>query len=329
MLSNLSNDRIGGKGRGLVQLYGLSLQVPPAWVIPTSTYSNFISSLNLGPQLIELEQHLGADLPKEKLTAVHETVLTGTLPDDLSAPIHAIVKRCAEDFGGRIIVRSSATVEDSAQHSFAGIFESIPCYSAKEVENAICQVWASVFSPRAFAYYGIASLTQFPAMALILQPYVEAHYSGVMFTHFSNPDEAPQILVEYVAGSGDKLVTGQVNPERFWLPRWASDVGGIPETVGPLGSQVAFELSQVAQRLEQELDHPQDVEWCVRDEQLYILQTRPITTESEAASTITEGEILLQGVARPAQDTPAALSIWCSTSRMPTCCKLGRCLQRR
>jgi pyruvate,water dikinase len=140
-------------------------------------------------------------------------------------------------------------------------------------------------------------LIQFPAMALVLQPYVEAHYSGVMFTRFSSPDEAPQILVEYVSGSGDKLVTGQVNPERFWLPRWAANVGGIPETVGPLGADVAFELSQVAQKLEEELERPQDVEWCVRDEQLYILQTRPITAENDTTTTIAEGEVLLQGVA--------------------------------
>ena len=296
-LSSLSEDRIGGKGKGLVQLYELGLPVPPAWVIPTEVYLNLLSSLNLGSQLGALEQAQNSEPSRERLVAVQEAILAAPLPEGFSAQIQEIFRVGAKEFGGGIIVRSSATVEDSVHHSFAGIFESIPCYSVAEAENAIRQVWASVFSSRAFAYYRIASLTQLPAMAVILQPFVEAYYSGVMFTRFANPNRVPQILVEYVPGSGDKLVTGQVNPERFWLPRWSTEVRDVPETVGPLGAPVALELSQVAQKLEQKLERPQDVEWCVRAGQLYILQTRPITAESEATNPIIEGEILLEGVA--------------------------------
>ncbi len=295
-LSDPSPDRIGGKGAGLLQLYGLGLQVPPAWVIPTETFTHFVSSLNLGPQLEELEEALGLEPPREKLERVREVILAAPLPENLLTQVHELRRQWAEEFGGRIIVRSSATVEDNERRSFAGIFESIPCHSDQEVENAIRRVWASVFSPRAFAYYGIASLKRFPAMALILQPFVEAHRSGVMFTRYAGPDQQPQILVEHVAGSGDKLVTGQVNPDRFWMQRWPTGDEGVPGATGMLAPRFALELAQVAQKLELKLERPQDVEWCVRDEQLYILQTRPITAGGEAASMASMGEVLLQGV---------------------------------
>ena len=294
--SSTSPDQIGGKGAGLLQLYGLSLQVPPSMVIPVETYSHILSSLNLGPQLEELEGDLGSEPPKEKLEAVREVLSTVPLPEDLLGQLHWLRSQWAEEFGGGIIVRSSATVEDNDRRSFAGIFESIPCYSDQELEDAVRQIWASLFSPRAFAYYGIASLKRLPAMALILQPYVEAHRSGVMFTRFAGPDQEPQILVEHVAGSGDKLVTGQVNPDRFWMPRWPAGEEGVPASAGELGPRLALELARIAQKLEFKLVRPQDVEWCVRDEQLYILQTRPITAGGEATSMATAGEALLQGV---------------------------------
>ena len=294
--SNPSPDQIGGKGAGLLQLYGLGLPVPPARMIPVATYTHIISSLNLDRQVEELAEALGSEPPKEKLEAVRQAILATSLPEELLVQVHWLRRQWAEEFGGGVIVRSSATVEDNERRSFAGIFESIPCYSDSEVESAIRQVWASVFSPRAFAYYGIASLQRFPAMALILQPFVEAHRSGVMFTRFARLNQEPQILVEHVAGSGNKLVTGQVNPERFWLPRWPTGEEGVFASVGALAPRFALELAQVAQKLELKLKRPQDVEWCVRDEQLYILQTRPITAGGDTASTAIAGKVLLQGV---------------------------------
>src|SRR5690606_2295452 len=137
--------------------------------------------------------------------AVQDAIRAAPLPAALSTHLQAFMAEAGGQHGRGIIVRSSATVEDSERHSFAGIFESLPCYTVDEVQQAIRRVWASVFSARAFSYYGTAGLRHIPAMALVLQPFIEADYSGVMFTSFPNPQNEPQLLVEYVPGSGDKL----------------------------------------------------------------------------------------------------------------------------
>jgi pyruvate,water dikinase len=269
--------KIGGKGMGLRQLVQLGLAMPPAWVLPAETFTALITSLNLLPQVQAAEARLGLEPPGERLAAIRQAILNAPLPEKIVEQVYGLRRQWTAAYGGRLIVRSSATMEDNQSRSFAGIFDSIPGQSEQEVGEAIRAVWASVFSPRAFAYYRAASLRQFPAMALILQPFVEAHRSGVMFTRFAGPDRTPQVLVEHVAGDCEKLVKGLVNPERFWLRRWPAAGEALPGTTGELRPRFALELAQAARKLERELGRPQDVEWCVRDETLYFLQTRPIT----------------------------------------------------
>lgn len=287
---------VGGKGAGLLHLSKLGLTTPPAWVITTETFTSFLSSLGLGRRLEALERVLGSEPPREKLEAVRETILAADLPEVLLANLEQLRSQRDGPLGGRIIVRSSATVEDAEGRSFAGIFESITCRSDLEVHRAILQVWASVFSPRAFAYYGIASLDHFPAMALVLQPFIEAERSGVMFTSFTAPGHDARVLVEHVEGDCEKLVSGQVNPDRLWMQRWPTGDGAELWRVEEPLPRFALDLAHLARELESKLGSAQDVEWCIRDEKMYVLQTRPITAQSEAVSYSSSGDVVLQGV---------------------------------
>lgn len=293
--SALTPAEIGGKASGLRHLYALNGNTPPAEVIPTAVFSEMLNDLGLDHQLEVLASRLGDPPPKAELEAIRHTIQNAPLSAGLRDQIRAIQQQWTAEFGPSIIVRSSATVEDNARHSFAGIFDSIPCQTVPEIETAVRTVWASVFSPRAFAYYGIASLTHFPQMALILQPFIAADWAGVMFTRYPGPNQRPQILIEYVAGGGAKLVTGQVNPDRFWLERWP-DEHTLPDTVGELGSLLALDLAQAAKDLEAGLGAPQDVEWCVQDQTLYLLQTRPITAVQSSQTSPSLENSLLQGV---------------------------------
>src|SRR5256884_3886295 len=173
-----------------------------------------------------------------------------------------------------VIVRSSATIEDGSAHSFAGIFESIPISTQEEFEPTIRQIWASVFSPRALSYFREIGVHQIPAMAIVVQRFLRAERSGVMFTRFAGPDGKQSILVEHVEGDCEKLVKGEVTPERLWL----NEGQEVPESFeGSLRRGHARALAQVAKRLEQSFGAPQDVEWVIHDDELHIVQSRPIT----------------------------------------------------
>ena len=109
-----------------------------------------------------------------------------------------------------VIVRSSATVEDGNAHSFAGIFESISISAPEEFEPTVREISASVFSPRALSYFREIGVQQIPAMAVVVQRFLRATRSGVMFTRFARPDGKQSILVEHVEGDCEKLVKGEV-----------------------------------------------------------------------------------------------------------------------
>ena len=111
-------------------------------------------------------------------------------------------------------------------------------------------------------------------MAVVVQRFLRAERSGVMFTRFAGPDGRPSILVEHVEGDCEKLVKGEVTPDRLWL----SEADDIPESLeGPLRPVHARQLAQVAKQLEESFGSPQDVEWVIYDDALHIVQSRPIT----------------------------------------------------
>ena len=86
--------------------------------------------------------------------------------------------------------------------------------------------------------------------------------------------EGQCILVEHVEGDCEKLVKGEVTPERLWL----NEAEDVPESLeGPLRPVHARELAQVAKQLEESFGAPQDVEWVIYDDALHIVQSRPIT----------------------------------------------------
>src|SRR5207247_144556 len=100
---------------------------------------------------------------------------------------------------------------------FAGIFESIPIEAPEDIERAIGDVWRSAFSPRAMSYVRDSGLRALPEMGVVVQRFLQAERSGVMFTRFPAPGGIERILVEHVEGGCEKLVKGEVTPERLWM----------------------------------------------------------------------------------------------------------------
>jgi len=180
------------------------------------------------------------------------------------------------------------------------MFESIPVADEADLDGAIAAVWASVFGARAVAYYRMAGLRQWPRMAIVVQPFVEAERSGVMFTEFAHESGASRVLIEHVEGDCQKLVSGDVDPVAAWLPRWPEegDASVADAATAPLPGRTALELTHVARRLEAEFGRPQDVEWCLRSDELWLLQARPITvaTQGPRAARDVGVEPLLRGL---------------------------------
>ena len=276
---------LGGKGASLCRLVNLGHRVPPGFVITRDAFQSALKDMALASALDTLESLLaGSEDTIATGEQIRESILSRRIPSRILKPIMQTVDvlRLWEPPSEGVIIRSSATIEDGSAHSFAGIFESIPINTPEEFEPTVREIWASVFSPRALTYFREIGVQQLPAMAVVVQRFLRAERSGVMFTRFAGPNGRQSILVEHVEGDCEKLVKGEVTPERLWLNRAEE----IPESLeGPLRPGHARALAQVAKRLEESFGAPQDVEWVIHDGALHIVQSRPITAAFSGQAT--------------------------------------------
>ena len=276
--------RVGGKGASLYRLAELGLRVPPGFALTVEAFRATLARLGLTVVVRRLAAGLEAGRDVGALgREVSEGLRTGTLPPDVLESVQASADALWRDSPDGLIARSSATVEDSSALSFAGIFESIRITRPGELEAAIRDVWRSVFAPRALAYIRESGMRAVPEMAVVIQRFLRADRSGVMFTRFSAPGGTERILLEHVEGGCEKLVKGEVTPERLWLdPDAKGGLGGDQS----LSEGHAVELARLAVSLEEAFGGPQDVEWCIYRGNVHVVQSRPITAslaQDEAA----------------------------------------------
>lgn len=215
----------------------MSAGAPPA---PTPTAAQVGGKAAV---LLELER-AGFRVPKTLVS-----------PPDLAAAVAAI--------GFPIAVRSSATVEDGKKASFAGQFESIlNLETLEQVEAAVATVKASASAPSVVEYCKKSGID--PAsvrMEVIVQRLIRPELAGVAFT--VNPvTGAEEVVVEAVAGLGDKLLAGEAQP--------------LPAT-DPLVVRHRPAIEAVARRVQRHYGCPQDIEFAVEAGEVWLLQARPIT----------------------------------------------------
>ena len=167
-----------------------------------------------------------------------------------------------------VAVRSSGIAEDGAKASMAGQHDTFLYVREPELYQKIMQCFDSAYSPRAVAYREENGITE-DRIAVIVQRMIDPLYSGVLFTADPVTGDRNAMEMEWVNGTGEKLVSGEAIPAST---QWAKHF--MPAL--PKGSQG---LPLIALEIESHFRCPQDIEWCVdKDYKLWILQARPITT---------------------------------------------------
>ena len=176
-----------------------------------------------------------------------------------------------------VAVRSSGIAEDGAKASMAGQHDTYldVFNSPKFVVPAIRKCFESVNNPRAIAYREENGITE-DRIAVIVQRMIDPLYSGVLFTADPVDGDTTKMVVEWVEGTGEKLVSGEVIPNSAEI----HDVGHLRSIRLDLFDIPNVKaLAQAARDIEGHFGCPQDIEWCVDKEyKLWILQARPITT---------------------------------------------------
>ena len=270
----LSAAECGPKAATLSRMIAAGLSVPPGFCLTCEAAKLHMTENALQPRADTLVQTALKSRGPERAGALRELREAIEAADVPAGVAETVVEHLARLPDRTMAVRSSATTEDLPGHSFAGLHDTTLDVTGPEaLLAAVRRCWASLWTDRAFEYRERAGLAHSDAaMAVIVQQLIPAQSSGVAFTADPVTGDGSQVLIEMVAGLGDALVSGQVEPERIAVAR--SDAGAHVSATDALPVRVAA----LALAAEAVLGVPADVEWAAADGEVWLLQARPITT---------------------------------------------------
>ncbi len=268
-------ESVGGKGFALNRLIAMGANVPPTGSITTDGYRWFVRESGLDRFIEEMRQ---GGLPEQadlddSADRVDAAFLDAEIPEALASEIRGIAGDVGN--GALLAVRSSATAEDMAAASFAGQYRSyLEIGDDEALMRAVKLVWASLWLPSPRSYRAHTGVPEDDlAMSVVIMRLVDAKRAGVVFT-VDPTGSGSDLRIESVEGLAEQLVSGEVTPEAYVLPRSAAR--------RPPVDPVLDEAIETALELERGFGGPQDVEWAHDGDQLFIVQSRPITTISVA-----------------------------------------------
>ena len=310
--------RVGGKAASLAELSRAGLRVPAGFVVTTRAFSEFIAAADPDAELTRLiEATAPDDLAAITKMAALARQRIGAMP--LSSALEELIGSAYRDLcageGVTVAVRSSATSEDSAEASFAGLQETFLWLRDEEtVLRSVRDCWASLYSVESVTYRRQRALPEGQiAMAVVVQRMVRSRCAGVMFTRSPVTGDRSVIAIEGSWGLGSCIVSGEVTPDKFIVNKVTAQIvartvsektmqhvpnlqaGGVIAEPVPSDRQSQpcvtddeiGELKRIAMAIERHYGVPQDIEWAIDSVsgELCVLQSRPETAWSNRAAT--------------------------------------------
>lgn len=295
----------GGKGYNLYLMSKAGLPVPDWVIFGTRYFSNFLLENNLSDKIQQSLNEFRQDVVSAADLEKHVACLFADAPATsyLSTSLHETLIGIGADHV--FSVRSSAADEDGLAHSFAGQLSSY-LYVRGEIDilKFIKHCWASAFSERALIYRKQNNIDPSKiSVAVIVQRMIDPDKAGVMFTCDPVRKKLDQFVISSVYGVGEGLVSGALDADSFWL---SADSGTLLsqeivektqmmkqsasghcqllpveisiQNESSLTKQELSELFHLGKKIHADCHRPQDIEWAIQGDKIYILQTRPVTT---------------------------------------------------
>jgi pyruvate,water dikinase len=302
--------RVGGKGASLAELTRAGLRVPAGFVITTQAFAEFMAAVDPRDELAPLIESAAPDdlgAIAQSATQARQHIGALPMPPELRQPIASAYRQLCAGDTTTVAVRSSATSEDSAEASFAGLQDTYLWIRDEEsMLGAVRDCWASLYSVESVTYRRQRSLPErHIAMAVVVQRMVNARCAGVMFTRSPITGDRSVIPIEGSWGLGSCIVSGEVTPDKFIVNKVTGQVvtrtvsektlqhvpdlqaGGVKAEAVPadhqsqpcLSDAEIGELKRIAIAIERHYGVPQDIEWAIDSVSgaICILQSRPET----------------------------------------------------
>ena len=322
-------DRVGGKGANLGELTAAGLPVPPGYVVTAAAYAAFCDGGLRGRIAariagVDVEDTAGLDRAATEIRAMIEA-------EPMPAWLEDAIRDAYEALRGEgpdpaVAVRSSATAEDTASASFAGMNETLLNVRGTEaVLEAVRKCWGSLFGARTIYYRAQKGFSQAEMdIAVVVQLQIQSTRAGVMFTIDPSTGATDHLVIEGAFGLGESVVSGSVSPDRFVVGKQSlgiqkreirrkeleivasGDAGTQTRELAAdraeqpvLSDEEARRVAELGVRIEGHYGSPQDTEWAIDDAgEIWMLQSRPVTSAGgeEPAPTTVAGRELVKGL---------------------------------
>lgn len=321
---------VGGKGANLGEMTQAKFPVPDGFAVTVASYDLFLSESGLKDEIDKtinaLDTNDAAALERVA-KEIQKKVLNSKIPDAVGKETIKSYRKLSGFLNkAQVAVRSSATAEDLPGMSFAGqqaTFLNIKGES--NLLNSVRECWASLFTPRAIFYRAQNKIpTEKVGISVIVQKMVQSVVSGVMFTVDPVKNDKNKIVVDAVWGLGEMIVQGSVVPDHYVVQRDTFAIlskevsdqavqltksnGQTKEIEVPkkqreyqkITDADIVKLAKIGDKLQQHYYFPQDVEWAKdKDGNIYIVQTRPITTLNSTKGTKNAKENAIKNAETP------------------------------
>jgi pyruvate,water dikinase len=308
---NIDKDSIslvGGKGANLGEMINSGFPVPDGFAVTVPSYELFLKENNIANKIYDILKITDVEDAVQLENAskkIQKIINTSKFPESVFTDLVKSYRKLGGRFSKALVaVRSSATAEDLPGMSFAGqqaTFLNIKGESNLQV--AVRECWASLFTPRAI-YYRHSNKIKIEkvGISVIVQKMVQSEVSGIMFSIDPVTNRKDRIIIDAVWGLGEMIVQGSYIPDHYVVQKetfailskevndqkmqYIKKGNETKEIAVPKKNiskiklsedQIIF-LAKIAQKLQDHYFFPQDTEWALEKDKLYIVQTRPITT---------------------------------------------------
>lgn len=305
---------VGGKAASLGELVHAGFSVPTGVVVLSSAYRQFLQKAHLDTRVTEAivsDDRYTEDNEQDRPYNVEEILSSTEMPPPIEGEIRNIFSQYGLSSDDLLAVRSSATVEDAKNHSWAGLFSTHLNVRATQVPEKVKSCWISLFHRRALYYARINGISISDiSVAVIIQKMVQPEKAGTVFSADPTAISQQQVAIEASPGLGDTLVSGSITPDLYIVEKASGSIlrrslsgnrygaplhhkfsdrpmqlaasraeaipRNVPVTPVLNNSEIALLFKAVIE-IENIFGFPCDVEWAISRGVLNILQCRPLT----------------------------------------------------
>ncbi|KAF3424053.1 hypothetical protein E2986_02164 [Frieseomelitta varia] len=262
---------------------------------------NDIENVSVGKKDGDLQKYCN-----EAMRIIESTPVVDEVKDSILKAIESLESENSSDKPSRYAIRSSAVGEDSEETSAAGQNSTYLSIQGEDnIVKSVAKCWASLFSYQSVKYRKQHGMFVKTSMGVCVQRMVNADAAGVMFTRHPTTGDPSNILITANYGLGESVVSATVEPDTIIVHKsWdgkltvksslagnkqqkilSSDNGVVTIELNEqenktvcLSEQIALRLAATGMDLEMLFGSARDIEWAVVNENIYLLQARPITT---------------------------------------------------